>query len=317
MALFKLTNKQASKINLKKFKNEKELQNLFENNLEEIFGVRFLATEFSTTHGGRIDTLGIDDTNSPVIIEYKRTQDQNIINQGISYLKWLLDHKADFEMLCRSKNIYLDWLIDHKGDFNLLVQNKFEKDIDINWEEPRLIIVAQSYNEYDKYAVNRISDKIELWRYVLYNDNVLLVERIGLPKEGKKKSEKKEKSVVYKEYTLEDHIGDKSDPIKALVNRLREEILKLDDQITEKIKKKYIAYSLERNFAEIVVQNKRLWVHIDLPVTGFPLNDSEKRLVNISGVGHWATGDLKMEIHSFIDIDYCMNIVKQSYEDKL
>ena len=296
MALFKLTNKQASKINLKKFKNEKELQNLFENNLEEIFGVRFLATEFSTTHGGRIDTLGIDDTNSPVIIEYKEGEKDNVINQGL---------------------FYLDWLIDHKGDFNLLVQNKFEKDIDINWEEPRLIIVAQSYNEYDKYAVNRISDKIELWRYVLYNDNVLLVERIGLPKEGKKKSEKKEKSVVYKEYTLEDHIGDKSDPIKALVNRLREEILKLDDQITEKIKKKYIAYSLERNFAEIVVQNKRLWVHIDLPVTGFPLNDSEKRLVNISGVGHWATGDLKMEIHSFIDIDYCMNIVKQSYEDKL
>ena len=296
MALFKLTNKQASKINLKKFKNEKELQNLFENNLEEIFGVRFLATEFSTTHGGRIDTLGIDDTNSPVIIEYKEGEKDNVINQGL---------------------FYLDWLIDHKGDFNLLVQNKFEKDIDINWEEPRLIIVAQSYNEYDKYAVNRISDKIELWRYVLYNDNVLLVERIGLPKEGKKKSEKKEKSVVYKEYTLEDHIGDKSDPIKALVNRLIEEILKLDDQITEKIKKKYIAYSLERNFAEIVVQNKRLWVHIDLPVTGFPLNDSEKRLVNISGVGHWATGDLKMEIHSFIDIDYCMNIVKQSYEDKL
>ena len=296
MALFKLANKKVSKTNLKKFKNEKELQNLFESNLEEIFGVRFLSTEFSTTHGGRIDTLGLDDTNSPVIIEYKEGEKDNVINQGL---------------------FYLDWLIDHKGDFNLLVQNKFGKDIEINWEEPRLIIVAQSYNEYDKYAVNRISDKIELWRYVLYSEDMLLVERIGLPKEGKKTTEKKEKSVVYKEYTLDDHIGDKAETIKALVNRLREDILKLDDQINEKIKKHYIAYSLERNFAEIVVQNKRLWVHIDLPAKDFPLNDSEKRLVNVSGVGHWATGDLKMEIHSFIDINYCMQLIKQSYEDKL
>ncbi|MBA2597565.1 MAG: DUF91 domain-containing protein, partial [Chloroflexia bacterium] len=47
---------------------EKSLQTLVERHLEVFLGVRFLASEFSTTksHGGRIDTLGIDDTNSPV-----------------------------------------------------------------------------------------------------------------------------------------------------------------------------------------------------------------------------------------------------------
>ena len=67
---------------------EKSLQNLFEKNLEALLGVRFLATEFSTgpVHGGRIDTLGIDEDGSPVIIEYKRSTNENVINQGLFYL---------------------------------------------------------------------------------------------------------------------------------------------------------------------------------------------------------------------------------------
>lgn len=64
---------------------EKSLQNLAEANLETLLGVRFLATEHSTgkKHSGRIDTLGIDENGCPVIIEYKRTLNQNVINQGL------------------------------------------------------------------------------------------------------------------------------------------------------------------------------------------------------------------------------------------
>jgi hypothetical protein len=40
---------------------EKSVQILFEKNLESLLGVRFLASEFTTTNGGRIDTLGLDD----------------------------------------------------------------------------------------------------------------------------------------------------------------------------------------------------------------------------------------------------------------
>jgi hypothetical protein len=34
-----------------------------------------------------------------VIFEYKRRVNENVINQGFYYLDWLMDHKADFEML--------------------------------------------------------------------------------------------------------------------------------------------------------------------------------------------------------------------------
>ena len=68
------------------------LQTLFESNLEALLGVRFLAREHSTgpVHGGRIDTLGLDEDGSPVIIEYKRSLNENVINQGLYYLDWLM-----------------------------------------------------------------------------------------------------------------------------------------------------------------------------------------------------------------------------------
>jgi hypothetical protein len=41
--------------------------------MEVLFGVRLLASEHSTgkKHGGRIDSLGLDENGSPAIFEYK------------------------------------------------------------------------------------------------------------------------------------------------------------------------------------------------------------------------------------------------------
>ena len=47
---------------------EKELQNLIENNMEQFFGVRFLYSEYSIPNG-RMDSIGIDENNCPVIFE--------------------------------------------------------------------------------------------------------------------------------------------------------------------------------------------------------------------------------------------------------
>lgn len=65
---------------------EKSVQTLFERNLESLLGVRFLATEYVTTNGGRIDSLGLDENGSPVILEYKRATNENVVNQGLFYL---------------------------------------------------------------------------------------------------------------------------------------------------------------------------------------------------------------------------------------
>lgn len=142
MPVYKIENDKAKQLKTTNFKNEKELQLLFESNLEELFGIRFIKTEHSTgeKHGGRVDTLGLDENNSPVIIEYKWGEKENIINQGL---------------------FYLDWLVDHRGDFQILVDKELGAKIKIDWSQPRLLLVAASFNKYDTYAINRMAENIE------------------------------------------------------------------------------------------------------------------------------------------------------------
>ena len=88
---------------------EKELQTVIENNMNIFFGVTFLASEYRTTDGGRMDSIGIDENHCPVIFEYKRSVKENVINQGLFYLNWLLDHKDSFKVY----NAYSPELIRH------------------------------------------------------------------------------------------------------------------------------------------------------------------------------------------------------------
>ncbi|GAA6488272.1 hypothetical protein [Gordonibacter urolithinfaciens] len=97
-------------IELKPAKLEKGVQQLIEANMEAFFGIRFLQTEYVINHAGeyenqagRIDSLGIDENNSPIVFEYKRDSNENVINQGLFYLDWLMDHRADFWRLVLDK----------------------------------------------------------------------------------------------------------------------------------------------------------------------------------------------------------------------
>ena len=107
---------------------EKSVQTLFEKNLEPLLGVRFLASEFMPTNGRRIDTLWLDENGCPVIHEYKRALNENVINQELFYLDWLLDHRKDFQ-----------WLVPEKLG---------KKDADgVDWSAPRLICIAGDFNQ--------------------------------------------------------------------------------------------------------------------------------------------------------------------------
>ena len=62
----------------------------------------------------RPDTLGLDDNDCPVILEYKRSLNENVINQGLFYLNWLMDHQAEFKLLVlerfgRASADSIDW----------------------------------------------------------------------------------------------------------------------------------------------------------------------------------------------------------------
>lgn len=292
MAIFLTTNSLAKQLKKQNFRNEKELQTFVEQNMESLFGIRFLASEFTTSkqHGGRIDSLGLDENNSPVIIEYKWGEKDNIINQGL---------------------FYLDWLVDHKGDFQLLIQNKLRNNVEVNFGSPRVLLVAQTFSKYDQYAINRMAENIELWGYSRYEDNVFELKLIASSQAKKTTSTTKQITKVnYEKYSVEDHLKNKSERIKELFYALREKIFALESEqkIEENPRKLYIAYKAGRSFAEVKLQGSdiKIWI-------GEDIDDPKGMVRDVSNIGHHGIGNSEITLKSFDELDYTVGLVEQSY----
>jgi len=308
MPLFQINEKNVKQIKFKSFKNEKELQALIENNLEEIFGIRLIASEFPTTNKGRIDTLGLDENNSPVVIEFKESENESIINQGSSYILWIMNHRGDFEKL---------------------VEKKIGR-IDVDWENPRLILIAKSYNKYDLPASKLLRVSVELKKYRRYENNILLIEDEESPeteifirkkKVSKTKGESEigdanieKMSKVWKLYSIEYHLNNKDENIKKILDILRDEIKKLDNDIDERIRKDWISYSINERFAILDIKKDTIKINI---------HDVE----NIDDPRHWLTNETQkipgrvwektFRVSSPSEIPYAISLIKQSYESTL
>ena len=307
MPLYQMKQQKTQQIKPSSFKSEKELQKMFEANLEELLGARYVASEFTTgdRQRGRIDTLGIDQDGTPVIIEYKKTAKENVINQGL---------------------FYLDWLVDHKGDFTLAAQEQLGKNIEIDWSSPRLILVAESFSEYDKYAVNRIGANIQLWTYRKYGNDFLFLDSIFATTSQKPiKKDKTETSTTDDDqpveadaiYTLEYHLSQKPAETKSLFEALQEKIFLLNDDsdIIEKPNKIYISYKHGKNFCEIQVQANRLKIWLDIPHA--ELDDPNKLSRDVSKIGHHGTGATETNLSDLSELDTVMYLVEQSYKQTL
>lgn len=303
MSLFKVSGNNASRLkpitnlNGKKIL-ERDVQRIFEASLHELLGVYFLASEYSTSFGGRMDTLGIDDEGNPCIIEYKKGHNENVINQGLSYLRWLLDHKDSFEKLCNEKNIT----------------------IAIQWAAPRVICVAESYNKFDTDTADLLPINIELYRYKLYEDGLLTLDtenyqKVKLQDAPKFSADSGKPEKLQETFTLDHHLAMSSDQTKELFEALKERILAIDKEIIEDPKKYYIAYKTTRNFTDIIIQKAKLKVFVNIK-TG-TIEDPRglaRDLETPVHIGHLGNGDYEIEVRPGDDLDYVMNLIQQSYD---
>ena len=233
MVLFKLTNGIVKAINFSKLENEKELQSIVENNIEEIFGLSFIDTEF-VVHPFRIDTVAFDkESEALVIIEYKESEDYSIIDQGYSYLNLLLNHK---------------------GDFQLALERKLNKQAKIDWTQSRIIFIAKSFNAYQLGALSQNSP-FELWKYIPYEDAIIEFEQLkpmfaqGNSTPITKIAQEVEKEI--KVYNINDHMKRRPEVIKSIFEKLRQLILNMNPEIKEKVMKKYVAYEMKRNLQNL------------------------------------------------------------------
>jgi predicted transport protein len=292
--LFQLKSTKVIELEGKSVTVEKSLQSLIERYLEAFLGVTFLATEYSTgtKHSGRIDTLGIDENNCPVIIEYKRATNENVINQGLYYLDWLLDHKAEFQ---------------------LLVMKKKNKSISeqIEWDNARLICIAGDYTKYDTYAVEQINRNIEMIRYKKYQD-LLLLELVNTVSAAKTVSTQDVSGTKYK--SVSEHLAMASQNIQDIFELLKSYLLALGDDVQFKTLYYYFAFKRIKNFASIQIHPKSDYIMMFLKLDPKTLKLEIGFSRDVTKIGHQGTGDLELSIKSLDDLEKAKPFILKSYE---
>lgn len=276
---------------------EKDLQKLLEENMFTFFGVTFLKSEYKTTNG-RMDSIGIDENNCPVIFEYKRSVNENVINQGLFYLDWLLDHKADFKLL----------VMDVLGK---------EKAANIDWSMPCVICIANNFTKFDEHAVNQMQRNIKLVRYRKFGDNLIAFEHLNAPQvqpityeepQIKLSSKSGWKDKDFKQYFAE--AGEKN---QNIFYSIRDYVLSLGDDIAENQLKLYVAFKKAKNFVCVEVYQSQILCHLKLNpdtvdlVPGF--------IEDVRTKGHWGTGDLRLIIKSIEDFEKVKPLIDRAYSE--
>ena len=296
--LFRLKEGQASELVAESMDLERSLQSLIEKNLEPLLGVRFLASEYSTgkTHRGRIDTLGIDENDCPVILEYKRAASQNVINQGLFYLNWLLDHKAEYQVLVMKR----------------LGKEASES---IEWSTPRLLCVAADFTRYDEHAVLEISRNIDLIRYRRFSDDLLLLELVNSAVVTEAITEDGKPAKGAHGYrTITDTIEGLDGPLLELFESVRAYLLALGDDVQERMLKLYVAFRRLKNFACVEVRPTRASILVYARVDPSSVSLEEGFTRDVQNIGHYGTGNLEIIISNADDLERAKPLLLKAYE---
>ena len=307
--LFRYTADGAAELAGKAAAIEKRLQQLIESQMDTFLGVRFLASEYNTgaKHRGRIDSLGLDENGCPVIIEYKRHSNENVMNQGLFYLDWLLDHKADFRLLVMEK----------------LGKEAAEK---IEWSGTRLLCIAADFTRYDEHAVAQINRNLELIRYKLFGPDLLLFELVNAVTadsgsgDGESatggKTGKTPAPATLAMKTHADQLATATPELIALYETIRAYILAQGDDILEKQLKLYMAYRRLKNFVCMTLISRedphvRLWLKLDPGSV-----ELEKGFTrDVTEVGHWGTGDLEVVLRRQADFEKAKGLIERAYQE--
>lgn len=288
------------------FKNEKEIQAFVETHLSELFQLEFVRSEMSIT-SFRIDTVCFDnETQSFVIIEYKKDRAFSVVDQGYTYLSLLLNNKADFVL-----------------EYNEKMKKALRRDA-VDWSQSRIIFIAPEFTEYQKHSINFKDVPFALWEIQKYDNGLVSfhehktssgasIATTSNDASGVVKSVSKELVV----YTEEFHLHQKSAPplpwVLESYTVLRERILS-HGNIDVVPRKLYISFQRDRPVVSIEVQQKALKVIINMKKG--TLKDPTRLAVDVSGKGHWGVGDYLVVVDKDTDLDALTLLIAQSHKDK-
>lgn len=286
----------ATEVTGRPFTLESELQALVERNMGTMLGVRFLASEFSTGdgYGSRIDSLGLDETGSPVIVEYKRDTSQSVMNQALFYLDWLLDHPADFRALVQ--RVLGDGVVDT-----------------IDWSRPRMICIASGFTRYDRHAVRHLGQSMDLVRYCSYGGGemfTLILEESSAGRSLHGSRPPIKRAASRRAAAEVNHLAGASPAMQQLFGELDSVLLGLGDVHRVSLQT-CLSYRTLKGFAWVVIQKASLVVTLPLDPKEVELSPGFTR--NLRGLGHHGGGDVEVRIRSVGDIQAASDLFRRSF----
>lgn len=298
MKIYKLQSKKLTEVSENQFKLEREIQQLFEENLEALMGLTLVRSEF-TIKNKRIDTLAYDkQTNAFIIIEYKRDKNISVVDQGFTYLSLMLENKADF-------------IVEFNENLKLNLQRT-----DVDWTQTRVAFVSPSFTENQILATNFKDIAIELWEVKRYEDNTIVVNEVKKSRSAESikpiTQRNKELKRVTDEivvYTEDDLLTAGSDETRELYYKFKDGILNLADDIQVIANKQYIAFRKNRNIVCMNIQKKQIKMWIGAKWGA--IDDAKTLAIDVRNTGHWGTGDYEVNFNSDKDLEYIMSLVKQ------
>ena len=282
------------------FSLEKEMQSLVEKNLDSLLNLEFVRSEF-TVKNRRIDTLGYDaETKSFVIIEYKRTKNYSVVDQGMAYLQLMLDNKAEFIV-----------------EYNESLLARLKR-TDVDWSQSRLVFVAPGFTQDQLEATNFKDLNINLLEIRRYGNGVINVTHHGASSKAPSFKEVAPKSITgqvvsktIRSYTEDQHFRNGSEESLELYERLKAGILNFGDDLTMKPKKMEIGFMRTKVFCDVVIQKKAIKLYINLHKGN--LDDPKGIALDVSKKGHWGNGDYMVVITDDTRLEYVLSLVKQGY----
>ncbi|MFP6183047.1 DUF262 domain-containing protein [Helicobacter pylori] len=159
---------------------------------------------------------------------------------------------------------------------------------------------GESFSEEEiKKRANDLADwALKIWTYPKLDAETL-----------EKYKPKKEKKV----YDLSSYkFGSHS---RELFDILSKEIKALDERITEKFNQEYISCMFDKNFVDIVVQNKDLKLYLNMPFN--ELQDEKNLARDMTNKGHLGNGDIEIKLETKENIPYCLGLIKQALEKQM
>ena len=159
-----------------------------------------------------------------------------------------------------------------------------------------LVKLTEWNEEHIKERARLLAEKAEqIWEYPKISEAKLAPYRV------------KEKPA--QKYTIDSY--DMNAFTKLLFDMIDRRICNLSPDVKRECKKLYIAYKLDTNFVDIVVQKQRLRISLNMKFS--EVHDPKGLCRDVTDVGKWGNGAVEVFLEHTSEIDDVMELIEQSY----